>query len=116
MSRDAAAIIGELFTLTKSMTARLDDPDYLIECVDRRQELMDEYDAFAKAFPEKADREKLRGVVSEIVVMDRKINSALEKQRQQTRQQLTEIRSQQNAAQKKADSPAPAGSFMKQKN
>jgi len=112
MTRDAGTIITELHELTQDMVKRLEDPDYLVECVDKRQKLMDEFDAYEKANPANVDKEKLKVLVGDIIVMDRKINASLEKHKRDTKGRLIDIKRQQQETDAKAT--APAGSFMKQ--
>lgn len=108
--RDALAIIQELYTLTEAMVQRTDDPDFLAESVERRQALMDEYDAYAKDHPE-LDKSSLKKLVSEILAMDEKINSSLIALKGVTKRKLMETKNRQRAMEYGSNTAA-AGSFM----
>lgn len=74
-------IITELLDLTRKM-AKSDDTDFLIEAIDRRGELMAEYDALKASSPEASaaiekNRPDISEMLNEIIELDKKINKSL---------------------------------------
>ncbi|MDL2232830.1 hypothetical protein LJC63_04525 [Ruminococcaceae bacterium OttesenSCG-928-L11] len=98
-SRTGIGIITDLFNLTNKMIRQLDDPDFLIESVNQRQVLMDEYDAWRGSnsnSPEEQDA--IKGMIKEIVAMDQKINTTLTYHRNEAKKNLSENQNQQKVA------------------
>lgn len=108
--RDALTIIRELHDLTSDMVKRIDEPDFLVEGVEHRQALMDEYDAYSKEHPY-LDKTSLKKLVSEVLAMDEKINSHLLAHKSGSKRKLIEIRSKQQTI-SYGTGTAAAGSFM----
>lgn len=74
-------IITELLDLTRKMT-KSGDADFLIEAIDRRGELMAEYDALKASDPEasavtEANKPEFSEMINEIIELDKKINKSL---------------------------------------
>lgn len=74
-------IITELLELTRKM-ANSGDADFLIEAIDRRGELMSEYDALKASNPKafavtEASEPEISEMINEIIELDKKINKSL---------------------------------------
>lgn len=108
--RTGLAIVTDLYNITDSMARRLDDPDFLIGGVEKRQSLMDEYDAYHRQHPEE-DIGQVRQMVKEIVAMDQKIGSSLTRLKGEAKRKMVDIRSRQKSLEY-AEKAAPSGTFM----
>jgi esterase/lipase superfamily enzyme len=109
--RSARAIIGDLHTLTKAMVGRLDDPDYLVESVEKREALMEEFDACIMAHPD-VDKSAFARQISEILAMDERINASLKYLKNATKSKLNETKRRQQAAAYTATQRHSSGTFM----
>ena len=90
--RSGLSIVEELLTLTRRM-AESDDLDFIVEAIDRRGELMEEYDRLKTAnryFAEAAERcrPQIKNLVGEIMKLDDVINKKLVEFRETTKQEL----------------------------
>jgi hypothetical protein len=90
--RTAAEIVDELYRITVEMTCKPGDADFLIESIDKRQELMDEYDRRRNSgevmFATKQEQEQSAGTIAKIAELDKSVFGALEKLRDETKQKL----------------------------
>ena len=109
--RTGRMIITDLYNLTSSMARQSSDPDFLMEGVEKRQALMDEYDAWRALHPDE-DITEIKQMVKEILVMDKKINAALGTLRNSAKDQLTEAQSRQKAMSYAVGNVSSSGSYM----
>jgi esterase/lipase superfamily enzyme len=109
--RSARTIIDDLHTLTKAMVGRLDDPDYLVECVEKREALMNEFDACVLAHPD-VDKRAFARQIGEILALDERITPSLKQLRNTAKSKLGETKRRQQAAAYTASQRRSAGTFM----
>jgi hypothetical protein len=109
--RSAQTVIAELHSLTKTMVGHLDDPDYLAECMDKRQALMDEFDAYVCTHPD-VDKSAFKRQISEILAMDERIGASLKQHRYTAKSKLGEAKRRQQAAAYAASRGHSSGTFM----
>lgn len=80
VARSGLDIIAEMLKLTREM-ADSNDADYLIESIDKRGELMDEYDALKKNPASAAEIEdnkpKISKMLNEMIALDKKISDMI---------------------------------------
>ncbi len=77
------AIITELLSLTKKMV-QSDDLDFLVESIEKREQLMAEYDALKASSPAaadaiKQDKPQISKMMSEMIQLDKKINRVIDR-------------------------------------
>lgn len=82
-------IIKLIYEITCEMNKKCDDAEFLMAGIEKRQSLMDEYDIYKQLHPEN-NREKLKEMVKEIIIMDKKISASLEAHRKDVKEKLTE--------------------------
>jgi hypothetical protein len=93
------------------MVKRLEDPDYLVECVGKRQALMDEFDAYISSHGD-VDKSAFMRRIGEILAMDERINTSLKYLRNTTKSKLNETKRRQQAAAYTASLKHSSGTFM----
>ena len=114
--RSAAELIDELYRITVEMTCKLDDADHLVESIDKRQELMDEYSRRREngevSFATEAEQKRVAGVIAQISEMDKDIYSALEKLRDETKEKLGAAQSNRKVLGYTDSAMSGPGSYM----
>ena len=112
----AAGIIDEMYRITVEMTCKLDDADYLTEGIDRRQELMDEYDRRREngevLFATRQEQEQSANAVAQITQMDKTIYSAIEKLRDEAKGNLSASQSNRKVLGYTNQAMSGTGSYM----
>ncbi|MDR2932631.1 MAG: flagellar protein FliT [Oscillospiraceae bacterium] len=112
--RTGIMIITDLYNLTNSMVRQIGDSDYLVECVDKRQKLMDEYDAYKALHPDE-DITEIKKVVKDILVMDQRINASLNTHKREVKEKLSGAQTQQKAMGYASNYMSSSGSYMNYK-
>ncbi len=111
-----ATILDELYRLTNQMAEQRHNPDCLIECVEKRQSLMDEYDALALTHPkEKAAFEQdasARELVAKMLTMDRVVAKALEEHKASAHKDVASANAQQKVLDYLGKAHSSGGSLM----
>lgn len=79
--RSGLAVISDLLDLTRRM-AESEDADFLVDSVERRDKLMDEYDRLKVSSPYAAeaiekDKPEISRMIAEIIELDKRINQSL---------------------------------------
>lgn len=92
--RTGTDIITDLYNLTNDMVRQRDDADFLIEGVDRREKLMDEYDAYAREHPDE-DQTEIKKMIREIIVLDKKIRASVTAHKVDVESKLAEAKNKQ---------------------
>jgi len=112
-SRGFAEILDDIYHLTNQMAEQRHNPDFLIECVDKRQALMDEYDALALVYPEEKkafeQNPAARDRVAKMLVMDRAVAKALEEHRSSAHQDVASANARQKVLDYLGKSHYPSG-------
>jgi phage host-nuclease inhibitor protein Gam len=114
--RSGLAIVEELLYVTRRM-AESDDLDFIVEAIDRRGELMDEYDrlkATNRYFAEAAEkgRPQIRKLVAEIMKLDDIINKKLVEFRESNKQDLQGSVAKNRVLKYTNSAISAAGSYM----
>lgn len=115
VKRGRMRIITELYELTKEMEQRRDDADFLILSVEKRQDLMDEYDILRLQNSDELDEraeEELKRMVKEVIHMDAAIAAALEEHRRVSKKELAASNSQQKLMGYMSGAISASGSYM----
>lgn len=113
--RNRLDIINELHNITKQMVNRRNDADFLIESVDRRQALMDEYDSTQQRKDDPTSYEEqleIRRVVKEIIKLDNIIADALDGHTKEAKKDLADSNKQQQVLQYTNQAMSASGSYM----
>lgn len=114
--RSRLMIMRELLALTKEMDARAADEDFLIGGVQKRQNLIEEYDSVREdgAIPpiEPGERAEIKKIAGEIVEMDARISEALQKHKAQAKSDLTQSNNQQKVLGYVNQALSSSGSYM----
>lgn len=114
--RSRMDILADLLELTRAMLQKCQDADFLIASVNRRQELMDEYDELGSKDPESAESFSLspqaKGIAEEIISMDKTIQAALEKHRVQAKSDVAASNNRQKVLGYVSNAISSSGSYM----
>lgn len=115
--RTKLAIMTELYKLTKMMVANQKDADFLILSVEKRQDLMDECDAFDLYHPDaatqtEADQLEFKRMLQEIIKFDATITEALKKHRTESKASLVTSTAQQKVLGYTNQAMSSSGSYM----
>lgn len=109
-------IMEELLDLTKEMLLKEEDEEFLIESVDKRQILMDEYDLVDARddIPELSPQElqRISGIAQEIIKLDVQISNALERHKAKSKEELTASNSKQRILGYVNQALSASGSYM----
>jgi phage host-nuclease inhibitor protein Gam len=114
--RSGLSIVEELLALTRRM-AESDDLDFIVGAIDRRGELMDEYDrlkASNRYFAEAAEkgRPQIKKLVAEIMKLDDIINRKLVDFRESNKQDLQGSVAKNRVLKYTNSAISAAGSYM----
>lgn len=113
--RNRLDIIVELHKITKQMTDRSGDADFLMLSVDKRQTLMDEYDAMQQLRDDPTTYEEqteIRRLVKDIIKMDNIIADALENHQKEAKAELVNSNKQQRVLGYTNQAMSASGSYM----
>lgn len=114
--RGFSTILDELYQLTNQMAEQRHNPDCLIECVEKRQALMDEYDALALAHPEEKvafeQGTAARELVAKMLTMDRVVAKALEEHKASAHKDVASANAQQKVLDYLGKAHSSGGSLM----
>ena len=114
--KDGLALMEELYLLTNQMVEQRHDADFLLEGVEKRQELMDAYDRWAQLAP--TDRTafekdpKARQTVDKILSMDQVIVKALEQLKLDVQKDSSAAKAQQKVIGYLGNAISSSGSYM----
>jgi phage host-nuclease inhibitor protein Gam len=114
--RSGLTIVEELLAVTRRM-AESDDLDLIVASIDRRGELMDEYDklkASNRYFAETAERSRpqIKKLVAEIMKLDETINKRLVEFRENNKQDLQGSVAKNRVLKYTNSAISSAGSYM----
>lgn len=109
--RTGLLIITDLYNLTTRMSRQTNDPDFLVESVEKRQALMDEYDAYKADHPDE-DITEIKKLVKEIIAMDKKISSSLTYHQNDVKRKLSESQNKQRVMGYGNQGTSSSGSLM----
>lgn len=105
--KDFADIVMDMYLLTNQMMEQRHQPDFLIEAVEKRQAMMDQYDRLAKQDPyrRKAYEQdpKAKDTIRKIIEMDQTIARSLESHKASVHNNIANVVSQQKAQKKVLD-------------
>ena len=115
--RTKLAIMTELHQLTKMMLDNREESDFLILSVEKRQDLMDEYDALelyqrGDAPQAETGQSEIKGMVQEMIKWDVTITEALKKHKIQSKASLATNTVQQKIMGYTNQAMSASGSYM----
>jgi len=114
--RDGTAIIDDMHILTTSMMEQRHDPDFLIDGVEKRQVLIDEYDEWSNKYQEqRAVYERTpeaKTIVEKILGMDKVIAKTLGEFKTVAQQNVQNSNAQQKVIGYLGGSISASGSYM----
>jgi hypothetical protein len=114
--KDAAAIVDEIYRVTVEMNGKLDDADFLIERVEARQVLIDEYERREKSgepmFATESDGQRMLDTIKQIMELDKGINAALERLRDEVKAKLSSAQTNQKVLGYTNSAMSGTGSYM----
>lgn len=115
--RNGLEIITEMLALTREMSYKTDDADFLLASIERREQLMQEYDAVTSATlyaKEDAGRDKpeIKHMIDEIIELDKTINASLLSMRNEAKQQVTSSNIQKKVLNYTNQAISSSGSYM----
>ena len=111
-SFSARELTEELLNLTRQMALKTDDVDFLLQGVDRRQALMDEFDKTTADDAECRKNAELRRMVDEIISLDKVIGEALIGHREHTKQDVSASNQQKRILSYTNQAISSSGSYM----
>lgn len=117
LPRTKLAIITELHELTKMMFDNCEESDFLILSVEKRQDLMDEYDALDlyhrdQAAPTENEQKKIKELAQETIKLDSTINDALNKHKIASKESLATNTAKQKIMGYTNQALSSSGSYM----
>lgn len=114
--RSRLDFLKQILDLTNRMTPQKDNVDFLLQTIDQRQELMDEYDRRQKQgdFPPKTPEEKaqLQAVAREILELDKALATTLNAHKEEAKEQLSASNSQKKVLGYINQAISSSGSYM----
>lgn len=115
--RTKLQIVTDLHAVTKQMLEQLDDPDFLIDAVDQRQDLMDEFDMLEISHPDlpalsPQETATIKQLLQEIMGFDISIATALENHKSESKNALATSNQQQKMMGYVNQSLSGSGSYM----
>ncbi|MGI6403296.1 MAG: hypothetical protein ACOX0K_03545 [Oscillospiraceae bacterium] len=114
--RGFAEILDDIYHLTNQMAEQRHDPDFLIEGVEKRQALMNEYDALALVYPEERkafEQDPIsRDRVAKMIAMDRAVAKALEEHKASAHQDVAAANARQKVLDYLGKSHPSGGNLM----
>jgi len=110
--RTRATVMAELLELTNKMVNKRKDADFLIEGVEKRQSLMDEFDTLPVDELTEQDIQVIKQSAKDILQKDKIINVELEQMQKESRQDLNASHNQQRVLNYANNALANAGSYM----
>lgn len=118
--RGGLEIISEILSLTRRMISKIDDPDFLVESIEKRELLMGEYDRVkvnpsAQAAIER-DKPEIKTIIAEIVELDKKIEKALNVFRNEVKQEVESANMQKRVLGYTNKAISDSGSYLDLKN
>ena len=115
-ARNGSAIVAELLTLTTRMLEQRHDADFLIEGVEQRQALIDEYDAWSEANEAEKNaferQPEAKSMVEKILGMDQVINKSLSDFKAEAQQNVRNSNAQQKVIGYLGNAVSASGSYM----
>lgn len=115
--RSKIEIMSQLHNLTKEMVDKKDDADFLIASVEKRQDLMTEYDqVVAMKLEDGSDADAIKRLVKDVIKMDQGIAVALTRHRDQSKQELSRSNNQQKVLSYTNQAMSTSGSYMDFRN
>lgn len=116
-TRTKLQIITELHDLTMQMTENLDDADFLILSMEKRQDLIEECNMLDVLDPELAkpsaeDMHAIRGLVDKILSKNIDISTALENHKAQAKDELAASTQKQKIMGYMNNAMSASGSYM----
>jgi hypothetical protein len=114
--RGAAAIVHDLYACTSDMMRYLEDADMLIELVEKRQALSDEFAARKNSgeplYASDSVRAQAESYYAKINEMTPKIIKAMERHRDEAKTQLTSLKTNQRVLRYTNSAISGSGSYM----
>lgn len=115
--RGGLAIVFDLLSLTREMAEKRDDTDFLIESIDARERLMNEYDHLktANAYAQKAlekDKPQITGMIHEIIELDKTIDASLRAHHEKAKEDLKDSNSLKKVLNYTNNAVSASGSYM----
>jgi hypothetical protein len=114
--RDGGAILDDLHILTTRMVEQRHDADFLIDGIERRQTLIDEYEDWAEVHPQEREgyerTDKAKKLVEKILGMDQIISKTLSEFKAAAQQSVQSANTQQKVISYLNGSISSSGSYM----
>ena len=114
--RNLADVVDDLYRLTVEMTLHLEDADYLIEHIDLREELADEYRRLCAGgeplYSSVQEKEQTSDFLAQVAEMDKVIINAIERLRSDIKRRLSESKSNQRVLNYTNAAISGSGSYM----
>lgn len=117
--RDGAAIFSDFVTLTNRMVEQRHDADFLIDGVNKRQAMLEEYQAWAGANPDsKAEYEQspdTKQMLEKLLAMDKVITKALSELKNGAQKEVAASNAQKKVIGYIAGNISSSGSYLDMK-